>query len=63
MLTSRNVLVVGEAGMIGLHQMGRVLSAAHDAGAKVVLVSDPEQLQAIEAGAAYRALAERHGTA
>jgi hypothetical protein len=29
----------------------------------VVLVGDPEQLQAIEAGAAFRALAERHGAA
>src|SRR5215212_11125767 len=32
-------------------------------GAKVVLVGDPEQLQAIEAGAAFRALSERHGAA
>ncbi len=29
----------------------------------MVLVGDPEQLQAIEAGAAFRALAERHGAA
>jgi len=41
--------------------MERVLSAASAAGAKVVLVGDPEQLQAIEAGAAFRALSERHG--
>jgi Ti-type conjugative transfer relaxase TraA len=60
-LTSRDVLVVDEAGMIGSRQMERVLSAAQAAGAKVVLVGDPEQLQAIEAGAAFRALAERHG--
>jgi ATP-dependent exoDNAse (exonuclease V) alpha subunit len=43
--------------------MERLLSAARAAGAKVVLVGDPEQLQAIEAGAAFRALAERHGAA
>ena len=60
-LTSRDVLVVDEAGMIGSRQMERVLSAAGAAGAKVVLIGDPEQLQAIEAGAAFRALAERHG--
>ncbi len=60
-LTSRDVLVVDEAGMIGSRQMERVLSAAAAAGAKVVLVGDPEQLQAIEAGAAFRALSERHG--
>ena len=62
-LTSRDVLVVDEAGMVGSRQMERVLSAAREAGAKVVLVGDPEQLQAIEAGAAFRALAERHGAA
>jgi Ti-type conjugative transfer relaxase TraA len=60
-LTSRDVLVVDEAGMVGSRQMERVLSAARQAGAKVVLVGDPEQLQAIEAGAAFRAIAERHG--
>ena len=62
-LTSRDVLVVDEAGMVGSRQMERVLSHAREAGAKVVLVGDPEQLQAIEAGAAFRALQERHGAA
>ncbi|KKI21928.1 Ti-type conjugative transfer relaxase TraA [Sphingomonas sp. Ag1] len=62
-LTRNDVLVVDEAGMIGTRQMERVLSHARDAGAKVVLVGDPEQLQAIEAGAAFRSLAERHGAA
>jgi len=62
-LTSRDVLVVDEAGMVGSRQMERVLSAAAEVGAKVVLVGDPEQLQAIEAGAAFRAIAERVGAA
>ncbi|MBN8928495.1 MAG: Ti-type conjugative transfer relaxase TraA, partial [Rhodospirillales bacterium] len=62
-ITSKDVLVIDEAGMIGSRQMERVLSAAGKAGAKVVLIGDPEQLQAIEAGAAFRALAERHGAA
>jgi Ti-type conjugative transfer relaxase TraA len=61
LLSARDVLVVDEAGMVGSRQMERVLSAARDAGAKVVLVGDPEQLQAIEAGAAFRAVAERVG--
>lgn len=61
LLTSRDVLVMDEAGMIGSRQMERVLSAAENAGAKVVLVGDPQQLQAIEAGAAFRSIAERHG--
>ena len=62
-LTARDVLVVDEAGMVGSRQLERVLSLVRAAGAKVVLVGDPEQLQAIEAGAAFRALAERHGAA
>ena len=61
LLTGRDVLVIDEAGLVGSRQMERVLSAAAKAGAKVVLVGDPEQLQAIEAGAAFRALADRHG--
>jgi len=60
-LTDCDVLVVDEAGMIGSRQMERLLSAAQSARAKVVLVGDPEQLQAIEAGAAFRAIAERVG--
>ena len=60
LLTARDVLVIDEAGMIGSRQMERVLSHAQDAGAKVVLVGDPQQLQAIEAGAAFRSIAERH---
>jgi len=62
-LTKRDVLVVDEAGMIGSRQMERLLAHAYTAGAKVVLVGDPEQLQAIEAGAAFRAIAERIGAA
>ncbi len=61
LLTERHVLVIDEAGMIGTRQMERVLSEARKRAAKVVLVGDVEQLQAIEAGAAFRSIAERHG--
>ncbi len=60
-LTTRNVLVIDEAGMVGTRQLERVLSHAAEAGAKVVLVGDPAQLQAIEAGAAFRSIHDRHG--
>ncbi len=60
-LSASDVLVIDESGMVGTRQMERVLSHARDAGAKVVLVGDAQQLQAIEAGAAFRSLAERHG--
>jgi hypothetical protein len=55
--------VIDEAGMVGTRQLERVLSHAAEAGAKVVLVGDPQQLQAIEAGAAFRSIHERHGGA
>jgi Ti-type conjugative transfer relaxase TraA len=63
LLTSRDVLVIDEAGMVGTRQLERILSHANEAGAKVVLVGDPQQLQAIEAGAAFRSIHERHGGA
>ena len=62
-LTSRDVLVLDEAGMVGTRQLQRVLAEAVGAGAKVVMVGDAQQLQSIEAGAAFRLLAERHGAA
>ena len=60
-LTSKDIVVVDEAGMLGSRQMAKIIEEAHRAGAKIALVGDPEQLQAIEAGAAYRAIAERVG--
>lgn len=61
MLGPRSVLVIDEAGMVGSRQLSRVLEQADRAGAKVVLVGDPEQLQPIGPGAAFRAIAERVG--
>ena len=49
--------------MVGTRQLERVLFHAADTGAKVVLVGDPQQLQSIEAGAAFRSIHERHGGA
>ncbi len=60
-LTDKHILVIDEAGMVGTRQLERVVSEAERQGAKIVLVGDPQQLQAIEAGAAFRAVAERHG--
>ncbi len=60
LLTDKDVLVIDEAGMVGTRQLERVLREAEKAGAKVVLVGDPEQLQAIDAGAAFRSISERH---
>lgn len=58
-LSPRTVLLVDEAGMVGSAEMAELIHAADAAGAKLVVVGDPQQLGAIEAGGLYRALAER----
>ncbi|WP_266063992.1 Ti-type conjugative transfer relaxase TraA [Brucella intermedia] len=58
-----DILVIDEAGMVSSLQMARVLDAVEKAGAKVVLVGDAMQLQPIGAGAAFRAISERIGSA
>ena len=60
-LTFKDIVVVDEAGMLGSRQMAHILDEATRSGAKVVLVGDSEQLQAIEAGAAYRAISQHTG--
>ena len=60
-LTSKDILVIDEAGMLGSRQMATILKEVTNANAKVVLIGDPEQLQAIDAGAAFRAIAQEVG--
>ncbi|MUZ74450.1 Ti-type conjugative transfer relaxase TraA [Agrobacterium vitis] len=62
-LDDRTVFVLDEAGMVSSRQMALFVEAATRAGAKLVLIGDPEQLQPIEAGAAFRAIADRIGYA
>ncbi|WP_296097805.1 Ti-type conjugative transfer relaxase TraA [uncultured Agrobacterium sp.] len=62
-LDDRTVFVLDEAGMVSSRQMATFVEAVTKAGAKLVLVGDPEQLQPIEAGAALRAIADRIGYA
>lgn len=60
-LQKGDVLVVDEAGMVSSKQLARIIARVEKAGAKIVLVGDGEQLQPIEAGAAFRAISERVG--
>jgi Ti-type conjugative transfer relaxase TraA len=60
-LGAKDVFVIDEAGMIGSRQLARFINEAQARGAKVVLVGDDEQLQAIGAGAAFRSIAEEVG--
>ena len=62
-LGPKDVLVIDEAGMVGSRQLARFVLEAEAKGAKLVLVGDHEQLQAIGAGAPFRAVAERVGFA
>lgn len=62
-LDDKTVFVLDEAGMVSSRQMAMFVEAVTRAGAKLVLVGDPEQLQPIEAGAAFRAIADRIGYA
>jgi Ti-type conjugative transfer relaxase TraA len=61
LLTNQDILVIDEAGMIGSRQMTKILEQVEKHHAKVVLLGDPEQLQAIEAGAPFRAISEQAG--
>ncbi|WP_085026197.1 Ti-type conjugative transfer relaxase TraA [Ensifer aridi] len=63
LIDNRNVFVLDEAGMVSSTQMALFVETATKAGAKLVLIGDPQQLQPIEAGAAFRAIADRIGYA
>lgn len=62
-LDPKTVLVADESSMLGTRAMRDILAAARAVGAKVVLVGDDRQIQPIEAGAPFRAIAERVGEA
>ena len=60
-LARGSVLVVDEAGMVGSRQLAELAAHARRSAAKLVLVGDDRQLPEIEAGGAFRSLAERLG--
>jgi hypothetical protein len=60
-LDKGDVFVIDEAGMVGSRQLSRFVAEVEARGAKLVLVGDHEQLQAIGAGSPFRAIVERTG--
>jgi ATP-dependent exoDNAse (exonuclease V) alpha subunit len=58
-LDATTILVVDEAGMVDTVTLGRLIRHVTDAGAKIVLVGDPQQLPAIAAGGPFRVLLNR----
>lgn len=59
-LTSKDVLIIDEAGMVPTKQLANIIQLTQQAGAKLVLVGDHQQLQSIEAGTAFKNLLERN---
>nr|MDQ2729829.1 AAA family ATPase [Actinomycetota bacterium] len=58
-LVPGSVIVVDEAGMVGTRDLHRLIAAAGDQHAKVVLVGDPGQLPEIAAGGSFARLTAR----
>jgi conjugative relaxase-like TrwC/TraI family protein len=58
-LSERSILLVDEAGMVGSEDMAALIGHAEEAGAKLVLIGDPQQLGAIGAGGLFSAIADR----
>jgi hypothetical protein len=60
-LTSRHVIVVDEASLVGSRPLDRLRSHVDGAGAKLVLTGDNRQLSSIDAGGALRSLSQELG--
>ena len=57
------VVVLDEAGMVGTRMMREVIEATQNAGSRLVLVGDAQQLQSIEAGGPLPEIERRVGSA
>ncbi|MDQ3643861.1 MAG: AAA family ATPase, partial [Actinomycetota bacterium] len=62
-LTDRHVVILDEAAMTDDAALLRLLQAAGDGGAKVVMVGDHHQLGAVGPGGGFEALVSRYGAA
>ncbi|MGH8922555.1 MAG: ATP-dependent DNA helicase, partial [Actinomycetes bacterium] len=59
-LTDRHVVILDEAGMTADVDLGRILGAVERAGAKMVVVGDDRQLDAVGPGGGLNAMLSRH---
>jgi Ti-type conjugative transfer relaxase TraA len=62
-LHERSVLILDQAGSFDVRRLGRLLAEVEARGAKVVLLGDPDRLQAIGAGDAFRGLLDHYPSA
>lgn len=57
------LVILDEATLAGTHALDQLARIANDAGAKVLLVGDPYQLQSVDAGGAFSLLVDRRTSA
>lgn len=62
-VSTQDVILVDEAGMVGSRHMARLLEHAEKIGFKLVLVGDEKQLQAVAAGGAFQVAQKQAGYA
>lgn len=62
-LNNRSVVIMDEAGMAGTVDIARLARHVNTAGGKLILEGDAKQLQAVDAGGAFRLLAKELGDA
>jgi conjugative relaxase-like TrwC/TraI family protein len=62
-LNEQTIVIIDEAGMADTPTLDRVIDACADAGAKVCLIGDDQQLAAVGAGGVLRDIATTHGAA
>lgn len=62
-LDAKTIVVVDEAAMVGTKQLNEIIERVTAANAKLVLVGDSRQLQAIERGGGFQAIGDRVGKA
>lgn len=62
-ITAKTILVVDEAGTVATPEMGKLVSACRQAGAKIVTVGDERQTQPIGPGAPFAAFGTLFGKA
>lgn len=62
-ITSKTVLVIDEANMVGTRDMQALIAEVRGTGGKVICSGDKDQLTAIDAGGAFQAFIELYGAA
>jgi len=60
-ISQKTLIVLDEASLVGTRQFEQLASIANENGAKLICVGDNQQLQAIDAGGAFRLVVDQTG--